>query len=529
MSFARYFLTRPAHAYTLLALLLSLLLWGQAGRGWDDGLDEAYGEAVWKYYASGLKTWEVPPSDGGIMKHYGPLSGLLSSAWHHLGGLPPHAQRPWVISWYWVACFAPVVAAATRLGGSTACGWMAGLALLAMPRFLGEAFVNAKDLPLACGIAWSVWAAIWLAGKESARPQHYAVTGLSVALALAARPAALFAFGPLFICLCWRTLNHRNELTTVRSLLHEVLGGLLAAGVALGTVSLLWPTALESGLHAWIDTIKLAQSFSVAYPVLYQGTLIPSDKLPWHYPFVYFAITTPLPLLVFFLGGFAAGFARLNRWKCPNWPGHAALVTLILFPFVLFVVARPNIYDGIRHFLFLTPLAAIVVGSGYSLLQTSTRATKPIGLFITIALLAWGLVPTMRMHPYSLAYFNPLAGSPGNVHERYETDYWVLSYRDAAEWINARQRVAHRPICVAVAANAICITSFNTWLDPKVKVAFALVNSPQGEIPPPFDYYVATVRYGQAANFADSPIVQKISRADILLSVIRGRPNAESP
>lgn len=515
---------RPALVFSLAAFAIACTVWPDYGRGWDDGTDEAYAQAVWNFYTTGGRVWEVPPVDGGVMKNYGTFNGLLNSAWHHLWGLPTHLQRPLVHSFFWIATFAPVIWAASALGGRRA-GWFAGLALLASPRFFGEAFVNAKDLPLAGGVAWCLWGGVQLVGRDRLTWRHFALGGLTIALALTARPAAVFAFGPLAIAsgwLIWRSFvrpKKTPELLRVAGL------ALLAGAVAVGATCVFWPTILVEGPGAWIRAVLVAKSFTFGYPVLYLGGIHQSTALPWDYPYVYLALTTPLPLLALSATGLFACLAILRRFDSERWPVAASLLTLVAFPFVAFLLLKPNMYDGIRHFLFLIPLLSTAAGFGAAAL-TRLRPAPAWQLGTTAActlLLAAGLWPIARMHPYQLTYFNVLAGKPETVHERFETDYWVLSYREAAEWINARQAESREPLHVLVAANGISMACFVPYLDTRVKYSFGIEKFPQRDLPAPFDYYVAMTRYGQSENFPWSPVAHRIESGGILLSIIRRR------
>jgi hypothetical protein len=515
---------RPAACWTVIALLVAAFAWRDAGRGWDDGVEQEYGRAVWDYFASGGETWRPPAVDGGVMKYYGPLGSFVAAAWHKVWGLPEHAQRPWVISWFWIAAFAPTVWLAVRVAGGVAAGWLAGLALIALPRMFGEAFVNAKDLPLACTFAWCLWTACRLATTERVGLGAYALAGAAAAAALASRTAALFAFGPLFAVVAWRVARALWPERRWAEAGRDVAGVAMAAGIAFASVSLVWPTVWEEGPGVWLEAARLAKAFSMSYPVLYLGETIQSDALPWHYPFVYLAITTPLPALVLFgvgIGVLAAKGAGLWReWR--GGRGIEALVTLLFvaFPFGVFLVARPNIYDGIRHFLFLVPLVAVAAAAGGAWLIERAGA-KRAGALLVVAALAYGVVPIARMYPFSLAYFNPLAGPARTLHTRFETDYWVLSYREAAEWINARQSETERPLRVIVAANVLSLPAFKTFVDGRVEVFGMEAITTNAALPEGVDYYVSTVRYGWARRFPASPVVERVGRGGILFSVIR--------
>lgn len=522
---AKFFRTlwlSPASFFTLFALLVAAVFWRDAGRCWDDGVHAAYGQAVWRYFGSGGAEWSPPEVEGGPLKYYGPLCGLLDAAWHAAWGLETHAQRPWVISWFWILCFAPVVWLARGIGGVKA-GWLAGGVLLTLPRFFGEAFVNEKDLPLACAFAWCVWTAWRLGTAPGFRWRDYAWAGLAITAALAARPAAVFAFGPLLMVGLWRVVARRARPLDWRGVGREAGGVAMASVIAFGAVSLMWPTVWEDGWKVWPETLRLARSFAVAYPVLYQGTVHQSDALPWHYPFVYLFITTPPTVLALSVVGVAvmAKMAADSR-RGAEWLATVLTLTFLAFPFALFVATRPNIYDGIRHFLFVAPLFAVAAGAGGGAVLARAADLRAVAAAVVALAALWGAGAIVRYYPYSLAYFNFLAGPRETLHARYETDYWVLSYREAAEWINERQREADRPLNVLISANDLALPAFTTFIDPKVRVSGGRAVTNEAALPRAYDYYVSTVRYGLAQRYPASPVRRRIERDGVLFTVIRG-------
>ena len=100
-------------------------------------------------------------------------------------------------------------------------------------------------------------------------------------------------------------------------------------------------------------------------PVLFDGETYSSDRLPRHYTVQYLLITTPLPLLVLAAIGAIAGAAAFLRDRA-SAVGRMGALTLcwLLAPLTLFVVLRPNVYGGIRHFIFVFPAIAILAGLG---------------------------------------------------------------------------------------------------------------------------------------------------------------------
>jgi hypothetical protein len=105
------------------------------------------------------------------------------------------------------------------------------------------------------------------------------------------------------------------------------------------------------------------------------------------------------------------------------------------------VVDRMPLYDGLRHFLFLVPFLAVLAGVSVSVFLRSPagRWGKVAGLAVLAASCLVTLVDMVRLHPYESVYFNRLvAGGMKAGIDRYEGDYWCLSYKEGCEWLLRR-------------------------------------------------------------------------------------------
>ena len=57
---------------------------------------------------------------------------------------------------------------------------------------------------------------------------------------------------------------------------------------------------------------------------------------------------------------------------------------------------------------------------------------------LLLAACALPLPTLVRLHPYQMTYFNAAVGGLAGANGRYETDYWLSSYKEAIEWVNQR-------------------------------------------------------------------------------------------
>jgi hypothetical protein len=379
--------------------------------------------------------------------------------------------------------------------------------------------MNSKDIPFACAFAWSVFA-LWRFALQPVAWRTTLLCGLAIGTTLALRPGGLPLMAALFgLAVVWAGLAGRSP---------RMLAGRGVAAWAAAWVLMVvcWPWAHENPLLNPFRAVAVAASHPRIITVLFEGAVVPSDQTPRYYFAKYLWITTP-PFVLLLLG---VGVARAVRdlWRERWQPTSLALLLLgfwLLAPPLLAAVSRPNVYDGIRHVLFVLPAAALVAGLGAA---TIVRAVPPrVRLVAAGALLLACALPVrslVRLHPYQASYFNAFVGGVRGAQERYDTEYWVTSYKEAIEWINRQAaREPGRELRILVGANPWSREAAFWYLDEDVRPTPVYQWRPQEEIPPGFDYYVATTRYRLDESFGESPIVHVVERDGAVFTVIRGR------
>ena len=288
-----------------------------------------------------------------------------------------------------------------------------------------------------------------------------------------------------------------------------------------------WPYAHQSPVFNPIRSFLASSSFGVVYPVLFRGTIHMSDQLPSYYLAWFLDICTPLNILFLSAIGFGGGVAEQFR----SWRSSRSLLIFgvqvwILFPILYFVFFTPNVYDGIRHVLFILPGLALLAGLGVDYLFQWMRKyiSQTFAAAVTITVFISCVASILTMHPYQMSYFNTLAGERNDLHTRYETDYWVSSYKEGAEWINERQKETQRPLRVLVAANSLSSPCALRYLDKRIDAHVLFEKTKDSRLPAKFDYYLSTVRYGLHRNFPEEEVAHVIERNAILFAVIKGKP-----
>jgi hypothetical protein len=113
------------------------------------------------------------------------------------------------------------------------------------------------------------------------------------------------------------------------------------------------------------------------------------------------------------------------------------LVTAAVLPIALTVITKPVMYNGIRHFVFVTPPFAILGGIAaayiYRQLESYRHRFAMAAAGVFALLIAWTTVDLVRIHPYQYALFNHVAGGVQGAAQRYMTDYWGLAFKETAE------------------------------------------------------------------------------------------------
>jgi hypothetical protein len=118
-----------------------------------------------------------------------------------------------------------------------------------------------------------------------------------------------------------------------------------------------------------------------------------------------------------------------------------------MFPVTLTVLTRPAMYNGIRHFVFLSPPLAALGGlagawiAGRLGQMGNPWGRRPAVALAAIVLVAGLLMPIgemIRLHPYQYTHFNLLAGGVRAADDRYMLDYWGLSFKEAAQDLRAK-------------------------------------------------------------------------------------------
>ena len=115
-----------------------------------------------------------------------------------------------------------------------------------------------------------------------------------------------------------------------------------------------------------------------------------------------------------------------------------------MFPLACQVIWQGPAFTGMRHFLFLVPVLAVLSGIGLdkvlAALEARGHAAISGGLAIMATFLLWDATTLVRLHPYEYLYYNSLVGGLEGASRRYDLDYWFGSMPEAINHLEAYLR-----------------------------------------------------------------------------------------
>lgn len=303
-----------------------------------------------------------------------------------------------------------------------------------LPRYFGDLHNNMKDVPMAAVFALNMWLLYRLVSNRRRIDIIYAVGGFI--LAFNTKINSIF-IPIIFVAYSFmiRILFPKSRHVPVRTVLMYCVA---APILALAVFGFVWGDLLGQLKHMWLTFAVGANNIEV----LFNGTVyFSAQNVPWYYPYEYLVITTPIPILVFFLFGLVHITRRLKQNSV-----YALLILWFFIPLTRYLTPRIAVIDGIRHFEeVLYPLAVIAaIGAERIFMFINNVAMKQwnnawrilcMALIMTMILssLMWNI---LSFHPFQITYFNELVGGVNGAYGKFDLDYWGSSQKKAIAWIN---------------------------------------------------------------------------------------------
>jgi hypothetical protein len=420
----------------------------------------------------------------------------------------------------WVGVVALFGLGRQRYGGDWRTGLLAAGLLVLSPRVFGELFYNDKD---AVFMALST-VATYTTVRFVERPHwRWAVWhALACALAIDVRQMAVLWPLATVLLLAWRSGRGEYEASSAT----RRVGALgLYAGLLVVLIVAFWPYLWEAPWTHFAEAFENMRHFRWDGVMLYQGELISSLHVPWHYALVWLGVTTPLLQLALLGLGLAALVWQVARRGVALYGRHTREWQDLLFaglgvgPLLAVIIFHSVLYDGWRQLYFVYPSLLLVALRGLVVLWQwlHTQRARP-RQFVVAGLLAGAVSLAVQigwMYPLQSLYFNMLAGS--EVRQRFEQDYWGISYLQGLKWVLAHDERSTIRVCTE--ENMTPPLRLNAQVLPEgQRERIAVVQKLEDA-----DYFLASYRYHPAPyNLPPAAGVIKAGRQPVL-SVFRLR------
>jgi len=438
----------------LICVLTAILLtFRDYGITHDEPLQQNYGNTIRDYYNSGREDKAALSYHNCYL--YGGAFDYTAAALTHHSPLGIYETRHLYNALIGLLGIIAVWKTARLLGGPKA-ALLAGLILTLTPSWWGHMFNNPKDIPFAVGYAWTLYYLLLSLEKfPRLSPTLILRFGIALGLTLGVRIGGglLVLYMMAAASLYWILPRwFSNGETTLKPLWQRIvflaMSGMAVVLIAYGVMLLAWPFAQQHPIaNPGIALDRMSKFTDWPGTNLIAGKYVDVMNMPKTYLFQYFAVKLPPLIWIGLLATLlSAGLHFFNKQKPArlNITRWLFLLLAVIFPVVYAIAKQSILYDGIRHFIFEMPLLAIIAGCGLAslwnlLMNKWTRLT----LSAVVILLALSQIVTMAaLHPYQYVYYNIFAGGLPGANNRYETDYWGHTYKEAVDFVEqyARQR-----------------------------------------------------------------------------------------
>ena len=316
--------------------------------------------------------------------------------------------------------------------------WRIGLLttafLILTPRLFAESFYNSKDLVFLAFFAIATNTAIIFVLQPSLKNAFW--HGLATGVAMDVRLMAIIL--PVYTVILLLLRSVRNEQNVREALAFGFLYFIFSALCVVAFWPWLWSAPGTNFLEALLSFTRWVRSDVY---MLYDGMIIRSLTLPWHYLPTWISITTP-PLYLFLgLIGMGSIIIKIRLKKLLLWKGNKEFqdiffLGLFLGPILAVIFLHSVIYDGWRHLYFIYPAFLVIATKGWLEIWNFFQFNawkKNIFILVTLGSMGTTAHWMWTSHPYQNVYFNFLVGSGWK--DKYDLDYWGLSNRRALELI----------------------------------------------------------------------------------------------
>ncbi|MGD9921101.1 MAG: glycosyltransferase family 39 protein [Pseudorhodoplanes sp.] len=499
-------------------VVLAILLFRDYGISNDEEVQHRYGELIVNYYVSGFR-------DSALFNYknlylYGGLFDIVAVGAANILPFDVFLIRHFLSAMIGIAGIAGAFATARLVAGPRA-GLIALIALAICGPYFGGMFNHTKDIPFAAAMIWGVYFLL-RAGRDLPAPRWRDVIGFGVMLGAA---TGLRAMGLLLIGYAGVVV-----LLSVPRPLRVADGSVFLARCALrlapaaliGYLIMIaaWPWASLAPLNPLRAIFSFAH-FHYEIRTIVAGDVYRMADVPWWYVPFYLAIKIPLVVHAGALCALAVLVWTLMRGGVSHVPRRQVEIAFVAFA-ALFPVAAESImegpaFTGMRHFMFVVPLLAVLAGIGFDALLTALSPRRWLAATVASVLaaaFAWNASVLVRLHPYEYMDYNALVGGLEGASRRYEMDYWVNvmphAVRALHEYLGLANEKSQRVYTVGVCGEKF---AFENYADKRLQASPGWLEA---------DFFIAPSQMN-CDRLVDGRVIATIERFGVPIGVVKDR------
>ena len=308
------------------------------------------------------------------------------------------------------------------------------------PRIYGNSFFNNKDLVFLSLVTITLYYCFKSLDKLSYK--NLLIFSTLAALCTSHRILGFFIPISFFIFFLLSVLSNTKNLKDLPSITFFFIFYVLF-------LILFWPLLWADPFENFSLAFNYFSAIPLTIKMLFDGSYVGTDLLPYNYIFIWVLITTPLLYVIFFLIGYVQMFKRFflkflnvreKNFYSDLWRGSKEKKDLfILFNItsiiVYFVSFNVSLYTGWRQIYFLNIfIIYISIYAFYRIdLKIKSLSKTKAHFGVIILYLIFVAYKMISYHPYQNIYFNSMFNN--NAHKKFEVDYWGLSGRKFLEEI----------------------------------------------------------------------------------------------
>jgi len=374
------------------------------------------------------------------------------------------------------------------------------------PLLWGHAFINPKDAPFMSFFLTSLALGLWWVDRTKdngdslgSRLRRVISPDVLAAALVLGFTTAMRVAAPMVIVLVvlYAALRRKSN----------IFPRLFAySAVSLVVAIALWPHLWPAPLERFVFSLLNSSLYPLEIQTLFAGRLYFSDQIPQTYlPVLLGLQLTETTLLLAFLGLVVAFVKKVPR-------DYAVLLSVwFALPLAVFVAFRTPLFDNFRHVLFILPPLFMLAGTGLDWLFQKMPSPLFSALILIVAIVP-ALNANIRLHPYQYVYYNSLAGGVQGAYREYQLDYWCVSYREAALYLNQTAP----PNASVVPLGPYQVMRFYLRPDLQLIEPESITGDWQD-----YDYIVVGTRNNEDLEFARYETIFSVERNGAVLSVIK--------